>query len=440
MAALARAILRSTPRSTATRSWPRPPETSTWPTPAPTSTRCACSPRPRSRPPVRSLCRCFRATSPGRGGTIRRVLPLGRARPPRPARAPAAASPETRTQAVFALGDPAADLHLRGRGAGRRGGPAGPAVRRPHRPAARPAARSRSSASAATTCTSPTSCTAGRPATATRGPRRSPPAAPTSSASSTSSRPAVVVTLGQLRRPLLLETTVASPGCGARAYPFRARRPRPTLHPAFVLRGGGAPARPDARRPVPGQAGPRRPPEAGSRGGHGGPRPHRVRRRDPRPAAAVAGLVAARRHRGARRRAGHGQDRVRPGLRRGARHRRAHRQPDVHPRPPVRAAGSPCSTSTCTGSSSSTETLDLGLAELLDDGAVALIEWGDVIVPVLPARTTSRSASSYGDDDDDRRFAFAPPGTAGWPAAASGEALAPGTLLVPTRRGGATTC
>jgi len=30
------------------------------------------------------------------------------------------------------------------------------------------------------------------------------------------------------------------------------------------------------------------------------------------------------------------------------------------------------------------EVLDLGLAELLDDGGVTLIEWGDVVVPTLP--------------------------------------------------------
>ncbi|MFM7068387.1 MAG: tRNA (adenosine(37)-N6)-threonylcarbamoyltransferase complex ATPase subunit type 1 TsaE [Actinomycetes bacterium] len=30
------------------------------------------------------------------------------------------------------------------------------------------------------------------------------------------------------------------------------------------------------------------------------------------------------------------------------------------------------------------EALDLGLSELLDDGAVTLIEWGDTIVPALP--------------------------------------------------------
>ncbi|HEX7133806.1 MAG TPA: tRNA (adenosine(37)-N6)-threonylcarbamoyltransferase complex ATPase subunit type 1 TsaE [Iamia sp.] len=31
------------------------------------------------------------------------------------------------------------------------------------------------------------------------------------------------------------------------------------------------------------------------------------------------------------------------------------------------------------------EALDVGLAEMIDDGAVVVIEWGDAIVPVLPA-------------------------------------------------------
>ncbi len=31
------------------------------------------------------------------------------------------------------------------------------------------------------------------------------------------------------------------------------------------------------------------------------------------------------------------------------------------------------------------EALDVGLAEMVDDGAVVVIEWGDAVVPVLPA-------------------------------------------------------
>jgi tRNA threonylcarbamoyladenosine biosynthesis protein TsaE len=46
------------------------------------------------------------------------------------------------------------------------------------------------------------------------------------------------------------------------------------------------------------------------------------------------------------------------------------------------------------------ETVDLALAELLDDG-VTLIEWGDVILPTLPADRLDVSLT-YGEGDDDR--------------------------------------
>lgn len=45
------------------------------------------------------------------------------------------------------------------------------------------------------------------------------------------------------------------------------------------------------------------------------------------------------------------------------------------------------------------EVVDLGLAELLDDGGVALIEWGDVVVPALPADFLEIRLD-YGDIDD----------------------------------------
>ncbi len=48
------------------------------------------------------------------------------------------------------------------------------------------------------------------------------------------------------------------------------------------------------------------------------------------------------------------------------------------------------------------EALDLGLAELLDDGSVTLIEWGDVISPVLPSDYLEIQMD-YDDDDDDVR-------------------------------------
>lgn len=47
------------------------------------------------------------------------------------------------------------------------------------------------------------------------------------------------------------------------------------------------------------------------------------------------------------------------------------------------------------------EVVELGLMELLDDGAVALIEWGDVVAPALPA-SFLEVRFEYGPGDDDR--------------------------------------
>jgi len=49
------------------------------------------------------------------------------------------------------------------------------------------------------------------------------------------------------------------------------------------------------------------------------------------------------------------------------------------------------------------EVAELGLAELLDDGGVVLIEWGDVILPVLPADYLEVRLT-FGDGDDDRHI------------------------------------
>jgi tRNA threonylcarbamoyladenosine biosynthesis protein TsaE len=64
------------------------------------------------------------------------------------------------------------------------------------------------------------------------------------------------------------------------------------------------------------------------------------------------------------------------------------------------------------------EVADLGLSELLDDGGVVLIEWGDAILPVLPSDYLEVRLT-YGDDgepggsaDDRRRIALRPVGTA----------------------------
>jgi tRNA threonylcarbamoyladenosine biosynthesis protein TsaE len=62
------------------------------------------------------------------------------------------------------------------------------------------------------------------------------------------------------------------------------------------------------------------------------------------------------------------------------------------------------------------EVAELGLAELLDDGGVVLIEWGDAILPVLPNDYLEvRIAFPAGADapDDDRRLALRSVG-AGW--------------------------
>lgn len=71
------------------------------------------------------------------------------------------------------------------------------------------------------------------------------------------------------------------------------------------------------------------------------------------------------------------------------------------------------------------EAIDLGLAELTDDGGVTLIEWGEVVIPTLPPDYLE-VRMGYGDGDDDRRIELVPVGV-GW-AARAGElagALAP---------------
>lgn len=51
------------------------------------------------------------------------------------------------------------------------------------------------------------------------------------------------------------------------------------------------------------------------------------------------------------------------------------------------------------------EVIDLGLAELLDDGGVAVIEWGDMAAPTLPADFLE-ARLEFGDDDEERRLSF----------------------------------
>lgn len=56
------------------------------------------------------------------------------------------------------------------------------------------------------------------------------------------------------------------------------------------------------------------------------------------------------------------------------------------------------------------EIYDVGLPELLDEGAVTLIEWGDAIAPALQANFLEVRAE-FGDDDDERRLELVPVGT-----------------------------
>jgi len=76
------------------------------------------------------------------------------------------------------------------------------------------------------------------------------------------------------------------------------------------------------------------------------------------------------------------------------------------------------------------EAIDLGLAELTDDGGVTLIEWGEVVIPTLPPDYLEVRLS-YGDGDDDRRIELVPVG-ARWQA----RARAIGSALAPWREGG----
>jgi tRNA threonylcarbamoyladenosine biosynthesis protein TsaE len=71
------------------------------------------------------------------------------------------------------------------------------------------------------------------------------------------------------------------------------------------------------------------------------------------------------------------------------------------------------------------EALDLGLAEMLDDGGVVLIEWGDAITPVLP-HDLLEVRLTFGEGDDDRTLTLQPVGAA-W----SGRAAALEAALEP---------
>ena len=57
------------------------------------------------------------------------------------------------------------------------------------------------------------------------------------------------------------------------------------------------------------------------------------------------------------------------------------------------------------------EALDLGLAEMLDEGGVVLVEWGEAILPLLPPDHLEVRLR-FGDGDDDRILELEPVGPA----------------------------
>jgi tRNA threonylcarbamoyladenosine biosynthesis protein TsaE len=59
------------------------------------------------------------------------------------------------------------------------------------------------------------------------------------------------------------------------------------------------------------------------------------------------------------------------------------------------------------------EVAELGLSELLDDGGVTLIEWGDAILPVLP-NDYLEVRLTFGEGDDDERHIVLRPVGPGW--------------------------
>jgi tRNA threonylcarbamoyladenosine biosynthesis protein TsaE len=65
------------------------------------------------------------------------------------------------------------------------------------------------------------------------------------------------------------------------------------------------------------------------------------------------------------------------------------------------------------------ELVDIGISELLDEGGVTVIEWGDVVTPVLPPDFLEVGLS-LGEADDDRLVALRSVGPS-WPRRA--EAL-----------------
>lgn len=75
------------------------------------------------------------------------------------------------------------------------------------------------------------------------------------------------------------------------------------------------------------------------------------------------------------------------------------------------------------------EVHDLGLGELLDDGGVTVIEWGDAILPALPANYLEIRLA-FGKGNDDRDIACIPVGSR-WTARTRALTTALGPWLAP---------
>ena len=76
------------------------------------------------------------------------------------------------------------------------------------------------------------------------------------------------------------------------------------------------------------------------------------------------------------------------------------------------------------------EALDLGLSELLDEGSVTLIEWGDTITSALP-RDYLEVSITFGDEADDRLLELRPVGPQ-WQARMRALSIALAAWAAPT--------
>lgn len=63
------------------------------------------------------------------------------------------------------------------------------------------------------------------------------------------------------------------------------------------------------------------------------------------------------------------------------------------------------------------ELVDLGIAELVDEGGVTVVEWGDVVLPALPADFLEVRLQ-HGEGDDDRQVGLRAVGPSWSPRAA----------------------